>query len=116
MKVKINLGARRRLLMFFGGASERSCRSYPLWDRHLWQSSIRRALSTARRNHWGSIRLHVPIDASVDVTDAGSRGGTAGRAVPQMGRLAKIARLRDMRNREMREWGTPRQLDVPRRA
>jgi len=36
----------------------------------LWQSSIRRALSTLRRNDWGSIRFHVPIDASVDVTDA----------------------------------------------
>jgi len=36
----------------------------------LWQSSIRRALSTPRRNDWGSIRFHVPIDASVDVTDA----------------------------------------------
>jgi len=36
----------------------------------LWQSSICRALSTPRRNDRGSIRFHVPIDASVDVTDA----------------------------------------------
>jgi len=64
------VGATRRLLNFFGRASGRSCRTYPLWDRLLWQSSIRRALSTPRRNDRGSIRFHVPIDASVDVTDA----------------------------------------------
>ncbi len=64
------VGATRRQLNFFGRASGRSCRTYPLWDRLLWQSSIRRALSTPRRNDRGSIRLHVPIDASVDVTDA----------------------------------------------
>src|SRR5271157_2119731 len=39
----------------------------------LWQSSIRRALSTTRRNDWGTIRFHLPIDASVDVTDARSQ-------------------------------------------
>jgi len=33
---------------------------------------IRRALSTPRRNDRGSIRFHLPIDASVDVTEARS--------------------------------------------
>jgi predicted DNA-binding transcriptional regulator YafY len=36
-------------------------------------SSIRRALSTPRRNDRGSIRFHVPIDASVDHTEAGKQ-------------------------------------------
>ena len=63
------VGATRRQLNFFGRASGRSCRTYPLWDRLLWQSSIRRALSTPHRNDRGSIRFHVPIDASVDVTE-----------------------------------------------
>ena len=38
----------------------------------LVQSSIRRPLSTPRRNDRGSIKFHVPIDASVDGTDAGN--------------------------------------------
>jgi hypothetical protein len=45
-----------------------------LLDRHLWQFfwqfSIHRALSAARPNDRGSIRFRVPLDASVDVTDA----------------------------------------------
>ncbi len=64
------VGARRRQLNFFGRASGRSCRTYPSWDRLLWHSSIRHALSTLRRNARGSFRFHLPIDASVDVTDA----------------------------------------------
>ena len=51
-------------------ASGRSCRSYPSLDRHLWQFSLHRALSAARPNDRGSIRFRVPLDASVDVTDA----------------------------------------------
>jgi hypothetical protein len=62
--------ATRRQLNFFGRASGRSCRTYPLWARLLWQSSIRGALSAPRRNDRGSIRYRVPIDASVDVTEA----------------------------------------------
>ncbi len=62
--------ATRRQLNFFGRASGRSCRTYPLWARLLWQSSIRSALSTPRRKDRGSIRYRVSIDASVDVTDA----------------------------------------------
>ena len=64
------VGARRRQLNFFGRASGRSCRTYPSRDRLLWHSLIRRALSSPRRNVRGSIRFHLPIDASVDVTDA----------------------------------------------
>lgn len=66
------VGARRRQLNFFGRASGRSCRTYPSRDRLLWHSLIRRALSSPRRNDRGSIRFHLPIDASVDVTDARS--------------------------------------------
>jgi len=65
-----NLGATRQQLNFFSRSAGRSCRSYPLWDRHLWHPSIRRALSTPRRNHRGSIRFYVLIDAAVDVTYA----------------------------------------------
>jgi len=48
----------------------------------LWQSSIRRALSTPRRNDRGSNRFHVPIDASVDQTEARNTAGWAGLTVP----------------------------------
>jgi len=55
------VGATRRLLNFFGGASERSRRSYPLQNKHSWQCSIHRDLNTMmslgtlltiHRSHW----------------------------------------------------------------
>jgi hypothetical protein len=73
---------------FFGRASGCSCCSYPLWNRLLRQSSIRRVLSIPRRNARGSIRFHLPIDASVDVTDArNSNTGFRDRPATPAGRV-----------------------------
>ena len=107
------VGETKRQWHIFGRASGRSRRTDSLWDRLLWQFSIRRASSTPGRSHRGSIRFHVPIDASVDLIDAGCRMA-CGSAVRGSAFAAGMGRAACQVFR--REWAQVASQHVLRRA